>query len=47
MASRGGVGELSPMLGTFEAWRVLRLGTREVTDAVVAPAHRGPSPELA
>lgn len=31
----------------FEAWRIVRLGTREVIDAVVAPEHRGPSPELA
>ncbi len=31
----------------FEAWRVLRLGTREVTSAVVAPEHRAPSAELA
>lgn len=31
---------------SFEAWRVVRLGTREVIDAVVAPGHRGPSPAL-
>jgi Zn-dependent protease len=31
---------------TFEAWRVLRLGGREYVDAVIAPGHRGPSPEL-
>ena len=30
----------------FEAWRVLRLGTREVTSAVVVPEHRGPSAQL-
>jgi len=35
--------QLIPLL---EAWRVMRLGTREVVDALVAPAHRGPSPEL-
>jgi membrane-associated protease RseP (regulator of RpoE activity) len=43
MASRGVVTELTR---TFEAWRVIHLGTREVIDAVVAPEHRGPSPEL-
>jgi Zn-dependent protease len=31
---------------TFEAWRVVRLGGREYVDAVVAPGHRGPSPQL-
>lgn len=36
--------ELTP---AFEAWRVLRLGDREVVDAIVAPEHRGPSPALA
>jgi hypothetical protein len=35
------------LTGTFEAWRIVRLGTREVVDAVVAPGHRGPSAELA
>lgn len=36
--------ELTP---SFEAWRIVRLGSREVIDAVVAPEHRGPSPALA
>ena len=36
--------ELTPLLA---AWRTMRLGTREVVDALVAPPHRGPSPELA
>ncbi|HET9152264.1 MAG TPA: site-2 protease family protein [Gemmatimonadales bacterium] len=31
---------------TFEAWRLVRVGGREYVDAVVAPAHRGPSAEL-
>lgn len=35
--------ELTPM---FTAWRTMRLGTREVVDALVAPAHRGPSSAL-
>ena len=35
------------LTATFEAWQVWRAGTREVIDAVVAPAHRGPSRELA
>lgn len=39
-----GFDALSPAL---EAWRVVRLGGREYVDAVVAPQHRGPSPELA
>jgi hypothetical protein len=30
----------------FSAWRTRRLGSREVIDALVAEAHRGPSPEL-
>lgn len=31
---------------TFEAWRVVQLGSREITDAVVSPEHRGPSADL-
>src|SRR5690606_13734726 len=31
----------------FEAWRIVRLGSREVIDAVVTPEHRAPSPSLA
>ncbi len=31
----------------LEAWRVVRMGTREVTDGVVHPDHRGPSAALA
>jgi hypothetical protein len=36
--------QLVPLLS---AWRVMRLGTREVVDAVVLPEHRGGSPGLA
>jgi hypothetical protein len=36
--------ELTPLL---VAWRVMRLGSREVVDGLVAPEHRGPSPRLA
>lgn len=36
--------ELTPLLA---AWRVMRLGSREVVDGLVAPEHRGPSPQLA
>ena len=32
---------------TFDVWRVVRLGGREFTDAVVAAAHRAPSAPLA
>jgi peptidase M50-like protein len=28
------------------AWRIMRVGTREVVDGLVAPEHRGPSPAL-
>jgi Peptidase family M50 len=38
------VNQLTP---TFSAWRVVQAGTREVIDAIVAPEHRGPSPQLA
>lgn len=31
----------------FSAWRIIRAGNREVVEALVAPEHRGPSPELA
>lgn len=31
----------------FAAWRIVRLGSREVTEALVAPEHRGPSRALA
>ncbi|HEU5220168.1 MAG TPA: site-2 protease family protein [Gemmatimonadales bacterium] len=36
--------ELTPLL---DAWRIMRLGTREVVDGLVVPQHRGPSPDLA
>jgi peptidase M50-like protein len=36
--------QLIPLLS---AWRVMRLGTREVVDALVLPEHRGGSPALA
>ena len=36
--------ELTPLL---DAWRIMRLGTREVVDGLVVPGHRGPSPQLA
>jgi membrane-associated protease RseP (regulator of RpoE activity) len=35
--------ELTPLL---VAWRVMRLGSREVVDGLVAPEHRRPSAEL-
>ena len=35
--------QLIPLLS---AWRVMRLGTREVIDALVLPEHRGGSPAL-
>ena len=35
--------ELLPLL---DAWRITRLGTREVVDGLVSAHHRGPSPEL-
>jgi Zn-dependent protease len=35
------------LTGSFEVWRVVRLGTREFVDAVVAEPHRSPSPPLA
>jgi hypothetical protein len=34
------------LTSTFAAWRVVQAGTREIIDAIVAPEHRGPSPEL-
>lgn len=36
--------ELTPLLS---AWRVMRLGSREVMDGLVASEHQGPSPQLA
>jgi Zn-dependent protease len=30
----------------FEAWRVIRAGSREITEGLVAPEHRGPSASL-
>lgn len=30
----------------FSAWRVIRAGDREVVEGLVAPGHRGPSPDL-
>lgn len=41
--SRGFLDQLLPLLS---AWRVLNLGTREVLDALVLPAHQGGSSEL-
>lgn len=38
---------MEALTATFEVWRVVRLGGREFTDAVVAPPHRGPSAPLA
>jgi membrane-associated protease RseP (regulator of RpoE activity) len=32
---------------SFTAWRVIHAGNREVVEALVAPEHRAPSPELA
>ena len=34
------------LLPLLSAWRVMRLGSREVVDALVRPEHRGGSPEL-
>lgn len=34
------------LLPFFEAWRVLRVGGREVTEGILAAPHRGPSPEF-
>ena len=38
---------MDELTATFDVWRVVRLGTREFTDAVVAERHRGPSAPLA
>jgi hypothetical protein len=35
------------LTATFEAWRTHALGGREYVEALVAPEHRGPSPDLA
>jgi Zn-dependent protease len=43
-ASRGAIDSLT---ATFEAWRSHAIGRREYTEALVSPAHRGPSPALA
>lgn len=37
---------MEKLISTFEAWRIVRLGSREVIDAVIAPEHRGPSSAL-
>src|ERR1041384_3277255 len=37
---------MDELLRLLEAWRIMRLGNREVVDGLVAPEHRGPSPEL-
>ncbi len=38
---------MEPLIATFDVWRIVRLGGREFTDAVVAVPHRGPSTPLA
>ncbi|MGH7631835.1 MAG: site-2 protease family protein [Gemmatimonadales bacterium] len=38
---------MEDLTATFDVWRVVRLGGREFTDAVVTAPHRGPSPPLA
>ena len=38
---------MQQLTATFAAWRIVQAGTREIIDAIVAPEHRGPSPELA
>ena len=43
-ASRGAIDSFT---ATFEAWRSHAIGRREYTEALVSPAHRGPSPALA
>jgi membrane-associated protease RseP (regulator of RpoE activity) len=35
------------LTATFSAWRIVQAGTREIIDAIVAPEHRAPSPQLA
>jgi hypothetical protein len=42
--SRPVVNELLPH---FSAWRVMRAGSREVVDAILAPSAQGPTPALA
>ncbi len=37
---------MDELLRLLEAWRIMRLGTREVVDGLVAPEHQGPSAEL-
>ena len=34
------------LTGHFAAWKVFQAGSREVTEAIIAPEHRGPSPTL-
>ena len=38
---------MNALTPAFEAWRITRLGSREVVDAIVHPDHRGPSASLA
>ena len=37
---------MAPLWRCFEYWLSTATRDREIVDAVVAPAHRGPSPEL-
>ncbi len=37
---------MDELTGCFEAWRVIRAGSREVVEGLVATEHRGPSPAL-
>ncbi|MGH7702196.1 MAG: site-2 protease family protein [Gemmatimonadales bacterium] len=37
---------MDQLTGLFTAWKVVQAGSREITDAVVAPEHRGPSAAL-
>ncbi len=37
---------MNELISAFSAWRIVPAGSREIIDAIVAPEHRGPSPEL-
>lgn len=37
---------MDDLIRTFTAWREVQAGSRLVIDAIIAPEHRGPSPEL-
>src|SRR5687767_1310373 len=37
---------MDELIRVLSAWRIMRVGTREVIDGLVVPEHRGPSPAL-